>query len=123
MYPATTYKGFAMTSGTDENTSEVHPPLPHAIADRLLDLLGSDDEFRDLFIQDTEAALLRLGLDTDAVKAALAGKSCLKVKSLASKEELVDARDRLREHLVGVGPHTIVFCFEAGDAGALKRKP
>lgn len=41
-----------------------HPPLPRDIADQLLQLPGSDDQFRALFSSDVRSALALLGYES-----------------------------------------------------------
>ena len=72
--------------------------LSEPVVDRLLDLLSSDDDFRDLFARDARAALAQVG----HLPAATAGITegawwCLKVESLASKEVIAHSRAELRE--------------------------
>jgi len=83
-------------------------PLDPKIADRLLDLLGDSDKFRELFEQDPAAALEMIGYVAPAQTIALstgpsAGASiadCMQVKELASKEAIRNARKALRTMLL-----------------------
>lgn len=103
----------------DNNQKNGHPPLAPEVADRLLDLLSSDDKFRTEFAKDPGAALQSsLGLAPQQTQAALAGASCLRVTSLASKEEVQAARDELRGSLTAAGAHTVVFMLEVGQVQA-----
>lgn len=99
-----------MNSSNNENVA--HPPLPDAIANHLLDLLSKDDAFRDAFAADPRAALIKAGLDEKQADAALVGPTCLQVSTLASKEAIAAARDRLMHSLTSEAAHTVVFCFD-----------
>ena len=89
-------------------------PLDPKVADRLLDLLGTDNAFRRLFKQDPQAALAKAG--HPEAKAALAAQrkgppfqppgppptvpppaaACLQVQRIAPKAQIVKARAELR---------------------------
>ena len=98
-----------------------HPPLDPNVADKLLELLSTDDEFRAKFEQDPSTALKQAGLP-DA-ETALSGISCMRVRNLASKEEVQASRDVLRDYLTSAGTHVVVYCFEADNvAASLRRK-
>lgn len=64
--------------------------------DTLLDKLGSDDAFRELWSTDTAAALKSIGIPEAA--AACFGN----VKSLASKDKLQASRSALQKRLTGL---------------------
>lgn len=91
-------------------------PLDPHIADRLLDLLSTDDEFRELFQKNPMQALGRAGYVPAAAMAnqfdqsEAAGpslSSCLQVEALASKEVIAEAREQIRAMLVaGLAYHT-----------------
>lgn len=107
--------------------SSGHAPLPPHIVDKLLDLLGSDDEFRSLFQKDPAAALVQLGYQAAAQHA---GKEqitggemfyCMTAKNLASKEELQRTREALKDFLVSRTNHQVIHCFEAGEIAATLR--
>jgi putative modified peptide len=73
-------------------------------ADKLLDKLSSDDDFRDHFTRDPHSALASLGHSIDASQRGVAGvdpAACLGGMSanLASKEDISAARDSLHEQL------------------------
>lgn len=91
-----------------------HPPLPIEAATRLLGMLATDDGFRDLFVIAPKEALLQIGLDDWQADAALAGRSCLAVRTLASKEMIAASHDRLLASLTSRGAHTVVFTFAKG---------
>ena len=105
-----------------------HPPLPRHVAEQLLQLLGSDDQFRNLFTSDVTSALALLGYEPalGRVKAARAPQAgellyCMTAATLASKEEILQAKDQLTAHLTSETDHRVVFCFESGKVqGALK---
>lgn len=70
-------------------------------ADRLLDLLSTDDDFRAKFQQDPRAALASIGHAPAADQNVVEGAwMCCKVASLASKEDIARARGQLRSMLV-----------------------
>lgn len=93
-------------------------PLEPKIADRLLDLLGDSDKFRELFQQDPAAALELIGYQESVAASTFAADSlttqsmtsiasCLNVSELASKETIQAAREELRGMLVaGLAYHT-----------------
>jgi putative modified peptide len=69
--------------------------------DALLDKLGSDDKFRELFQSNPRAALAAVG----HAEARDGGPSeglwrCVAVKELASKEQIQASRDKLRSQLL-----------------------
>jgi len=74
------------------------------LADKLLDKLSHDDDFRDHFTRDPHSALASLGHSVDESQRGVEGLdpvSCLGGMSsnLASKEAIRAARDSLREQL------------------------
>jgi len=77
------------------------PPAlhPHVVR-KLLDLLSSDDDFRDLFQHDAHAALMQAGYEAPAAiepTADTSGGTCMQLaatEKLASKEQI--ARDRAK---------------------------
>jgi putative modified peptide len=74
--------------------------LPAPIIDRLLDGLGNDDAFRDLFVADTRAALASIGFEPAADPSVTRGLwFCLAVDQLASKETILGSRKALRNQL------------------------
>lgn len=115
-----------------------HPGLDPAVADRLLELLGNDDAFRALFQKDPAAALASLG-HGPAVEAAQAAQAadtagadrlsvsdgdgggeasvdyaCMATREIASKEEILAAREALQRYLIAGGNHNNPHAFEAG---------
>lgn len=111
-----------------------HSPFDTRTASALLDKLSTDDAFRDSFASDPVAALAELGYSggtsgmTGAPQAGMAAGdedafACMRVSSLASKEEFASARDELMAHLTSTGNHTVVFAFESNNiTSALRRK-
>jgi putative modified peptide len=69
-------------------------PFDPAVADRLLDLLSTDDGYRALFQRDPRAALAQVGhvLSSDEV--------CFFGITLASKERLLEARSGIKGMLL-----------------------
>lgn len=82
-------------------------PLHPNVARKLLDLLSSDDDFRDLFKRDAHAALVQAGYvpphGSDPTQAAaLSGGACMQLSpsdTLASKETIAQDRQKLEESL------------------------
>ncbi|MFD0739856.1 NHLP-related RiPP peptide [Lysobacter koreensis] len=94
-------------------------PLQPQVADRLLELLSTDNMFRDLFEKDPNAALAMLGhpISTESIS------RCGPVNRIASKNEFISARDHLKAHITSAGIFTNPHCFEAGSiTAALRRK-
>ena len=76
-------------------------PLDAVVANRLLDLLSTDDAFRALFERDASAALEVAGyVHADPTEAGPG--QCLIVNKLASKEDLVRDREKLAAALGGI---------------------
>jgi len=90
-------------------TSEPHP-LSTEDAIALLDLLGSDDDFRALFQADPAAALATISAEAGA-----ASVGCKSAGPLASKEEFQAERTRLLEHLAATAAFHLPHCFVSGD--------
>ncbi|WP_447591295.1 NHLP-related RiPP peptide [Stenotrophomonas rhizophila] len=99
--------------------TSIPKPLSPEDSVRLLELLGSDDDFRTLFQANPPAAL--------AIVSEAAGKAsvdCSSAGALASKEEFQAARSRLLSHLTSEGAFTLPHCFVSGDVdSSLSRKP
>lgn len=105
----------------DSTRKPPHPPFDQVVADRLLSRLGEDDSFRELFVNDPEAALREVG-HPDAA-AALAATSCMKVEQLATKEEILACREELQHDLTSANPYTVVYSFDTGGIkDRLRRK-
>ena len=71
-------------------------PMPANVVAALLDKLGSDDAFRDLFTKNPAAALKQVGAPEPE---ACAG--CMKVTNLASKDAIKASRQALTTQLAG----------------------
>lgn len=85
-------------------------PLDPKIVNKLLDLLSTDDDFRQLFKQDAAAALAQVGYRPPmaagdqrvGLTAAASSGSCLQMAatdSLASKEQIIEQRAKLETSL------------------------
>lgn len=104
----------------DEPGNTKHAPLQPHVADKLLDLLSTDDKFRSAFKADPAAALAQVGhpnAEQHAGKASIAeGETfyCMTADQLAPKEEIMQARDELKSYLTSYTDHQVIFCFEAG---------
>jgi putative modified peptide len=78
-------------------------PLNPNVARKLLDLLSTDDDFRELFQRDAHAALVQAGYvppqgSDPAQASALSGGNCLQLSGsdqLASKERIAQDRAKL----------------------------
>ena len=102
-------------------------PLGAQIAEKLLDLLSSDDDFREDFKRNPAAALESIGYrdENAGAKAALqptgtlaAPFSACSVTKLASKEQFAAAKDQLKDDLVrGLAYNTPTF-----EAETLERR-
>lgn len=93
-------------------TSSMIPPKPllsPADAEKLLDLLCSDDDFRQSFSLDPASAMARISPEASA-----ACETCEFAGQLATKEEFQDARQRLLEHLAATAAFFVPYCFMAG---------
>jgi putative modified peptide len=93
--------------------------LPAPIIDRLLDGLGNDDAFRDLFVADTRAALASIGFEPAADPSVTRGLwFCLAVDRLASKESIRGSRKALRNQLE---PEGVFFAFGLGTREGVRK--
>lgn len=72
--------------------------------DALLDLLSSDDAYRELFMKDLGAALQRLP-GKPGVPDGVRSGGCLMPAKLADKEKLRRSRDRIRNDLTSRNAH------------------
>ena len=77
--------------------------IPASIADRLLDLLAEDDDFRRRFETNAARCLEELGCPTPADDSG-AGPWCLATQQLAPKAQIRRTRDALRRQLVESEP-------------------
>ncbi|MEH6420329.1 NHLP-related RiPP peptide [Pseudomonas sp. CGJS7] len=114
--------------------SSGHPGLDPAIVDKLLDLLSSNDGFRESFHKNPAAALAELGYQAPLTSEKAAARStgeeaapafaCMITRQIASKEEILAARAELQRHLTAGGNHNNPHAFEAGRVGDfLKNNP
>lgn len=106
-------------------------PLDPKVADKLLDLLGTDNAFRRLFKKDPQAALAQVG--HPEAKAAVAGlkkavaapalttASCCTVQRIAPKATIVRARAELKAMLTS-GLAQNPPQLDAGNTGRSLRK-
>lgn len=92
-----------------EGNEQGHAPLDAQTADKLLELLSTNDQFRELFTSDRQAALAQVGYP-DAAEPSI---QCTSVDQLASKEEIAQAREELKSVLTSQAALTVVHCFEA----------
>lgn len=95
-----------------------HPPLDPKVADKLLELLSTDDEFRASFKENAEQALNQIGYTLPTGASPL---RCTNVDELASKREIAESREALKASLTGTTPLTVIFCFESGKVSSLLR--
>ena len=103
-----------------KKTAGGHVPLDPKTADKLLDLLGSDNEFRRLFKKDAAAALTKVGY---APAKDMSAQDFMKVGRIAPKAEITAARTQLKSYLES--PFTVQRCddcFEAGNVAATLRR-
>jgi putative modified peptide len=77
-------------------------PLTPGLVDKLLDKLGSDDQFRADFLKDPEAAMKQLGAPAN-----FKCGGCLKPTQLASKDVIQHTRATIRNALLGVDEHEV----------------
>jgi putative modified peptide len=76
-------------------------PLDPKVADKLLDLLSTDNEFRRLFKKDPQTALVKAGHKASKDPAALAVlAACCRLDRIAPKADVIRARTKLREMLL-----------------------
>ncbi|GAA0617885.1 putative modified peptide [Kribbella sandramycini] len=94
--------------------------IPAQVADRLLELLATDDGFRELFARDRHAALVQVGLAPELVK--VSPLDCMVVERLAGKDEIAAARDELVAYLTAGGNHNNPHVLEAGRMSAVLRQ-
>jgi len=82
--------------------------LSAEVADKLLDRLSTDDDFRDLFEKNPRAALRQVGHETPAQHREIRGSDpvmCANLKNgLASKEAIQAGRESMKAALTSVLP-------------------
>lgn len=87
------------------------------VADRLLDKLSTDDNFRDLFEKNPSAALRQVGHEPAAEHAGVRGSDpamCANLSGgLASKESIRAGREAMKAALISTQQHSI-FNLSAG---------
>lgn len=107
---------------TDKRSSDGNAALDSKTADRLLDLLGTDDAFRALFSRDPMRALAQVGYTDGAAADATAPslRSCCKVRALASKEDILKSRAEINRMLTSGLSQTTPY-LDAGLSEAERR--
>lgn len=106
-------------------------PLDPKVADKLLDLLSSDNAFRRLFRKDPQAALAQVGhpeakaavaaLKKGGTAPALTTASCCQLTSIAPKATIIRARAELKSMLTS-GLAQNPPQLDAGSTGRSLRK-
>lgn len=111
---------------TKKTGGSTHQPLDPKVADKLLDLLSTDTEFRRLFKKDPTAALGKIGHrpppSVPTPRPPGVPPVCRSVKRIAPKEEFAAARDQLKANLISAGIFTNPHCFEAGEVASRSRR-
>ena len=75
-------------------------PLPLAIAEKLLDRLSSDDDFRTLFLKNPRSALSFVGYaEADLLGNRDGAWSCMNCDNLPDKKAFIESRDAFRKCL------------------------
>lgn len=82
--------------------------LGAALVDKLLDKLGTDDQFRSDFSKDPKSALHSLGAPPDCAEVG----GCMYPKNLASKDQFQKSRQKFRDAMLGQSDQH-VFNLEA----------
>jgi putative modified peptide len=90
-----------------------HKPLDPAVADKLLELLSTDNGFRKQFEQDPTGAVKTLGFEVqEGVQL-----TCMNTNTIATKEEIAEAREAIKSFLTSAAAYNNPHCFEAGMIG------
>ncbi|HEY9254983.1 MAG TPA: NHLP-related RiPP peptide [Stenotrophomonas sp.] len=89
--------------------------LDVATANKLIELLAADDEFRDLFATDTLAALEQVG-QTPTEELKLFVSECCSRVTLADKSVIAGAKDKILAMLTSGGNQTVP-ALDANQAG------
>lgn len=109
-------------------------PLDPKVADKLLDLLSTDNNFRRLFKKDPGAALEKAGYQspkgTPTLESPLASRAaamsppvcCLRVQSIAPKAEVLKARAALKQMLTQGLAYTTPQLDASSTATRITRK-
>lgn len=103
-----------------------HERLAPEVADRLLDLLSSDDGFRERFQSDPAAALREAGHPSSTTEGSGRPEKgqpyyCMTSQVLASKDEFSRSREVLKDYLTRRTDHAVIYYFEAGKIEAILR--
>ncbi|MGH8025561.1 MAG: NHLP-related RiPP peptide [Pseudoxanthomonas sp.] len=105
------------TSSSEKISARISPQ----VADRLLELLGTDDVFRQLFKNDPKQALLKVGFVEPASE--ISPVYCLTgIEKLASKDVIIQSRESIKAYLTaGLGMTPIQLNARSSNA-SFKRK-
>lgn len=93
-------------------------PLDPKVAEKLLDKLSTDNEFRRLFKKDPQSALKKVGHKDPETTAA----GCLQVQRIAPKADIIKARDALRDYLTSALAMTPIQLDAESTAARRTRK-
>lgn len=109
-------------TATKNSHDEMHPPLNSMVVDQLLTLLSTDDAYRERFAQDPVSALSELGyyVPQDLLP------TCMATHQLASKEQIAEAREKLKSLLMSVNAYFVPHCMDVdriGDFSLVSRGP
>lgn len=104
-----------MSTPDDSNT---HPALSHDQADKLLELLINDEQFREQFRNDLPAALAHIGYHSYNQSL-----QCLCPAKLATPDELQTVRDELLKDLTSTADKAAMYVPFRLEAGQPVRKP
>ncbi|MEJ7745927.1 MAG: NHLP-related RiPP peptide [Luteimonas sp.] len=113
-------------------------PLDPKVADKLLDLLSTDNEFRRLFKKDPQAALAKVGHPESKAAVAALRKGppftppgpppvippvwdCMSVQRIAPKAEIIRSRDTLKSMFTS-GLAYLPVQLDAASGGAERHK-
>lgn len=106
------------TTTASSTTKKRSAPLDPKVADRLLELLSSDDEFRALFMSNPREALSEVGFVNETELAS--PHFCFwGISKLASKSDIAAARKEIRSMLTS-GLSQITPNLDAGIGGHRK---
>lgn len=105
------------------SSNRTHGTLDDSTADRVLDLLGTDDTFRERFQANPAAALASIGYEPAQASSGQERLSrgdaffCMTAEQLASKDEINASREQLRTYLTSQTDHSVIHAFESGKVG------
>jgi putative modified peptide len=94
------------------------PGLDPKVADKLLDKLGTDNDFRRLFKKDPAAALVKVGHPKEAASLTA---GCCRIDSIAPKAEIAKSRETLQK-MFTAGLSMTPVRLNIGTATASRRK-